>query len=128
MPRLAAFAFAFPLAVAAPLTAHAGMCVVDGETLEIRDHLIPTDNAYFVADQTGATLDWVISNEPLIDHEQSYRKYGLPRLVGIGEIEFHGFVGAVPMFKDSGDPEVPDVVYLLTNPRQCEVQPYAKAP
>lgn len=104
------------------------MCVVDGETLEIRDHLIPADNAYFVADQTGAALDWVINNEPLIDHDQMYAKYGLTRIVSIADIAFHGFVGGVPLFKAKGDVEVPDVVYLLTNPLKCEVQPYQKAP
>jgi hypothetical protein len=109
-------------------TAHAAMCVVDGETLEIRDHLIPDDNAYFVADQTGAKLDWVINSEPLIDHEQQYAKYGLARVLSIGEIEFHGWVGGVPIFKAKGDPDVPEVLYLLTNPLKCEVQSYQKAP
>jgi hypothetical protein len=108
--------------------AHAGMCVVDGETLEIRDHLIPDDNAYFVADETGAKLDWVINDEPLLSDGQTYRKYGLPRIVGIDQIELDGWMGGVPLFKGKDDVESPEVVYLLTNPLKCEVQPYQKAP
>jgi hypothetical protein len=109
--------------------AHASMCVVDGETLEIRDHLIPDDNAYFVADETGAKLDWVINDEPLISDGQTYRKYGLPRAVRIDQIELNGWMGGVPLFQTKGDAAAaPDVVYLLTNPLKCEVQPYQKAP
>jgi hypothetical protein len=124
-PRLVPLLLCF---VSLAPSAHAAMCVVDGETMEIRDHLVPNDNAYFVADQTGAKLDWVVNNDPLVDNDRNYRKYGLPRVVTIGEIAFHGWVGAVPMFKAKGDPDVPDVVYLLTNPLTCEVQPYAVAP
>lgn len=119
---------AFALLLLSAHTAHAGMCVVDGETLEIRDHLLPTDNEYFVPDETGAKLEWVINNEPLYANDRTYRKYGLVRIVSIGDIDFDGWVGGVPLFKAKGDPEVPDVIYLLTNPEKCEVQPYQKAP
>lgn len=124
LPKIAAAAVLLLSANAA----QAAMCVVDGETLEIRDHLVPDDNAYFVADETGAKLDWVINDEPLYADEQTYRKYGLTRVVGIGDIEFDGWVGGVPLFKAKGDVEVPDVIYVLTDPLKCEVQPYQKAP
>jgi hypothetical protein len=120
---------AFCLVLLAPTLARAdALCIVDGETLEIRDHLTANDNDYTVPDQTGETLDWYINNEPIRDHDTNYVKYGLPRVVTIAEIEMQGWIGGVPFFKGKGDVEVPDVIYLLANPKDCTVQPYHKAP
>jgi hypothetical protein len=117
------------LTVFAPLAAEAeSLCIVDGQTLEIRDHLTADDNDYTLPDQTGETLDWYINAEPILDHDARYEKYGLPRQVGINEMELQGWVGGVPFFKEKGDVEVPEVIYLLANPRDCVVQPYQKAP
>jgi hypothetical protein len=120
---------AFAALLLAPLAAHADtLCIVDGETLEIRDHLTDADNDYTVDDQTGAKLDWYINNEPILDHDASYTKYGLPRVVSTAELELQGWVGGVPFFKEKGGADVPDVIYLLANPKGCEVQPYQKNP
>jgi hypothetical protein len=117
------------LTVCAPLAAKAEtLCIVDGHTLEIRDHLTADDNDYTVPDQTGETLDWYINGDPILDHDARYVKYALPRKVSAGDMELQGWVGGVPFFKEKGDVEVPDVIYLLANPRDCVVQPYQKAP
>jgi hypothetical protein len=120
---------AFALSAVAPLAAHAeSLCIVDGETLEIRDHLTDADNEYTVADQTGSKLDFYINGDPLLDGDAKYVKYGLPRVVKVTDIELQGWVSGVPFFKEKGDVEVPDVIYLLADPKDCTVQPYQKAP
>ncbi len=57
-----------------------------------------------------------------------YAKSGEPRTIAIPDLVLQGFVGAVPLFKAPGDPEVPDMIYLLANPKGCMVQAYQKAP
>jgi hypothetical protein len=104
--------------------AAAAMCVVDPETLEIRDHLLVTDNDYLVPDETGASLDFVATGSPIIDNDHSYLPEGSPREAKIAELVLQGFISGVPLLKDTGAPEVPDVVYLLLDPKTCRIQAY----
>jgi hypothetical protein len=104
--------------------AEASMCVVDPETLEIRDHLLATDNDYLVPDETGSTLDWVAAGDPVKDSDRTYLPDGKAREAKIGDLALQGFVGGVPLLKDAGAAEVPDVVYLLLDPKTCRIQPY----
>jgi hypothetical protein len=119
--KLSAAAF---LLLAFTIGAQAGMCVVDPETLEIRDHLLASDNDYLLPDETGATLDWVAHAEPIYDHDRTYVRNGKARQATIADLALQGFVGGVPLLKDAGAEDAPDVVYLLLDPKTCRVQPY----
>ncbi|HVZ13192.1 MAG TPA: hypothetical protein VG894_01925 [Bauldia sp.] len=121
LPRLSVAVFCI-LALAGG--AAAAMCVVDPETLEIRDHLLPTDNQYLVADETGAALDWVANGDPIIDSDRTYQPYGPPRAGRIADLALQGFVSGVPLLKPAGAPDVPDIIYLLLDPKICRIQAY----
>jgi hypothetical protein len=120
---------AFALVLMSTAAAHAeAFCVVDPETLEIRDHLVAADNNYLVPDETGEKLEWVANDEPLIDHDQMYAKSGGTQTMPIAQLTLHGWVSGAPLLKAAGDPEIPEIIYLLANPKGCLLQPYQKAP
>ncbi len=124
--KLSAAAFFLLLAFSA--AAEAGMCVVDPETLEIRDHLLKTDNDYLVPDETGSALDWVAKGDPIHDHDRTYRPDGAPSEATVAGLALQGFVGGVPLLKAATAAEVPDIVYLLLDPNTCRIQPYRSLP
>ncbi|HVY20269.1 MAG TPA: hypothetical protein VHA70_09350 [Bauldia sp.] len=117
------------LLILSATAAHAeNFCVVDPETQELRDHLLATDNDYLVPDETGEKLEWVVNDDPLIDHDQMYSKSGEAQAIPIAKLVQYGWVSGAPLLKAVGDPEVPDVIYLLANPKGCLFQAYQKAP
>lgn len=113
------------LAVMAPASADAGFCIVDYETFEVRDALLPADHDTITVEQSGKLTDWYSVSVALTVMGTPYEKYGLLRRAQASDFAFHAFQGSVPILKLPGDGEIPEVVYLLVDPQQCEVQPYS---
>ncbi|HEY6814281.1 MAG TPA: hypothetical protein VI168_01960 [Croceibacterium sp.] len=73
---------------------------------------------------TGASaLTWYINAEPLTFEKKSYVKYGLPRVLGPGEVELVGSWRGGFLYAETGYAGR-EVLYLLTNLAGCEFQPY----
>ena len=71
---------------------------------------------------------WYFKNNALRHRGRRYRKYGLPRVLGISEIvRVASTVGTVPLFVEAGVTELPEVLYVPVRVG-CEFQPYQIEP
>ncbi len=72
-------------------------------------------------------LDWFVDNDEIGFGSVSYKKYGLPRVLGAQEIEFFAEKDGVFVGKEKGlsDADV-DVLYVMIDQAGCEFQPYQK--
>lgn len=78
----------------------------------------PNDASY------AADHVWYINNNALRHRGRRYRKYGLPRVLGVSEIaRVTSSVGPVPLFAETGAPDLPEVLYVPVRVG-CEFQPY----
>lgn len=76
---------------------------------------------------TARALDWFVEQEPIEFGAATYVKYGLPRVLGIGEIEYFGAKDGVFVGKEKGVADAaPEVVYVMIDQVGCEFQPYQK--
>ncbi|MES2987170.1 MAG: hypothetical protein V4808_04620 [Pseudomonadota bacterium] len=75
----------------------------------------------------AADKPWYISGDPIIVTKKSYSKYGLPRVLGKGDVAFFESYKGVAVYAEAGNPQR-EVVYVLTNLAHCEFQPYQIAP
>lgn len=66
---------------------------------------------------------WYIDNEPIVVGGVAYVKYGLPRVLGVTEVEFLAEAGGATAFAEAGSTSTPDVIYVAVRP-DCEFQPY----
>jgi hypothetical protein len=71
----------------------------------------------------ASALSWYINNEPVTVNGSSYVKYGLPRVLGFGEVELVGSSGGGFFYAETNS-DSREVLYLLTNLSGCEFQPY----
>jgi len=71
----------------------------------------------------AAGLSWYIDAEPLRFGGKRYTKYGLPRVLGAGEVELVGNWRGGFLYAEAGY-DGREVLYLLTNLAGCEFQPY----
>lgn len=108
----------------APLSAEAALCIVDYETREVRAEVLPSDPWTIVVEQSGMLTDWYFASLDLTVMGTPYEKYGLTRQAEARDFAFHAFQGSVPVLKMPGDADIPEIVYVLVDPQQCEVQPY----
>ena len=75
--------------------------------------------------QTGArSLQWYIDGDPAPVGGETFVKYGLPRVLGAGEVEFYRASRGGYFYVEAGLEEQPEVVYLLVDLAGCEFQPY----
>ncbi|HET7232007.1 MAG TPA: outer membrane beta-barrel protein [Longimicrobium sp.] len=70
----------------------------------------------------AAGAPWFIQNDQITVQNRSFVKFGLPRIVGVGDVTRVGEYRGVPVFAEAGT-ERPDVVYVAVRPG-CEFQPY----
>ena len=78
-----------------------------------------------VPGQTGArSLQWYIDGDPAPVGGETFVKYGLPRVLGPGEVEFYRASRGGYFYVETGLTEQPEVVYLLVDLAGCEFQPY----
>jgi hypothetical protein len=74
----------------------------------------------------AASENWYINNENIKINGTSYRKYGLPRILGTSEITRSGDYKGTAFFVESGSKmKIPEVIYIPVR-RGCEFQPYVK--
>lgn len=65
---------------------------------------------------------WYIQGDAITLGGRRFVKFGLPRVVGVGEVTRSGEYQGVPVFAEAGMAR-PDVVYVAVRPG-CEFQPY----
>lgn len=83
----------------------------------------PFASAYPATSGYAAGTTWFINNEPVTVMGRRYVKYGLPRVLGVGEVARMGDVMGVPVFAEAGATGATEVIYLPVRPG-CEFQPY----
>lgn len=70
---------------------------------------------------------WFARDSSITVQGRSYRKHGLPRIVGLNEISLYATYREVPVFQELGVPNPPEVLYVPVR-ASCEVQPYVSEP
>jgi hypothetical protein len=71
----------------------------------------------------ASALSWYINNEPVTVDGSTYVKYGLPRVLGAGEVKLVGQTGG-GFFYAEATSNSREILDLLTNLAGCEFQPY----
>jgi hypothetical protein len=71
----------------------------------------------------GSNQTWSINREPLAFGGRTYVKYGLPRVLGVNEIEPVGEKDGVVIAAERGNP-AREVLYVLHRGLECSFQPY----
>lgn len=79
----------------------------------------PTTNAI----ASPASLKWYTDGARVTVKGRNYTKYGLPRVLGANEVELYGAYQGGYFFIERGTTDG-EVLYMLTNLRGCEFQPY----
>jgi hypothetical protein len=77
----------------------------------------PTGSEY----ASGTT--WYRNNETLVIRSKKFVKYGLPRILGTGEIARAAEYKGVGVYVEAGIKEVPEIIYIPVR-SGCEFQPY----
>lgn len=75
----------------------------------------------------AATAKWYINNEKLHVKGKTYSKYGLPRVLGVIEVQKWTIYKGVGVYVEAGFTGIPEVIYIPVR-SQCEFQPYAVEP
>jgi hypothetical protein len=70
---------------------------------------------------------WFVRDSSITDEGRRYRKYGLPRIVGLHEVDLHATYRGVPVLREIGVEGTPEILYVPVR-ASCEVQPYALEP
>lgn len=66
---------------------------------------------------------WYISGEAILLAKKKYTKYGLPRILRKGDVEFFTSYMGAGVYAEAGNPQR-EVLYMLTDFANCEFQPY----
>lgn len=83
----------------------------------------PFRTAHPAGAQYAAGARWFIDDEAITVMGRRYVKYGLPRVLGAGEVARAGEHRGVPVFAERGRTGPAEVLYLPVRPG-CEFQPY----
>jgi hypothetical protein len=83
----------------------------------------PFASAYPATTGYAAGQAWFINSEPITVMGRRYVKFGLPRVLGAGEVSRVGDHMGVPVFAEAGATGTSEVIYLPVRPG-CEFQPY----
>jgi len=76
------------------------------------------------AGSSAAGADWYVNSQPVVFNGRRYVKYGLPRVLGSGDVVNVGTFQGLPVFAEpSGDRMRPEVLYVSVG-TACEFQPY----
>lgn len=70
---------------------------------------------------------WFARDSTITVDGRSYRKHGLPRVVGLHEITPYATYRGVPVFRERGLEGTPEILYVPVH-ASCEVQPYVFDP
>jgi hypothetical protein len=97
---------------------------VTGDTMT-RDSL-PFSSVAPLTGEYASVAGWYVNDEPLVFRGRPYVRYGLPRVLGINEVERAGEYDGVPVFIEARDTAAVPVLYLPSRPG-CEFQPFLPA-
>ena len=73
----------------------------------------------------GRSRPWYRDNEPITVGGRDYVKYGLPRVLGLNEVEWIAELDGLAVAAEPGATD-PEVVYVLVGPAECGFQPYQR--
>lgn len=68
---------------------------------------------------------WYRDNLPITVGGREYVKYGLPRVLGLEEVEWIDELDGLAVAAEAGNAE-PEVIYVLVQPAECGFQPYQR--
>ena len=71
------------------------------------------------------TRPWYRDNEPVTVGGRDYVKYGLPRVLGLNEVEWFAEFDGLAVVAEPGE-TAPEVIYVLVGPAECGFQPYQR--
>lgn len=71
------------------------------------------------------TRPWFRDNEPITVRGRDYVKYGLPRVLGLNEVEWLAEFDGRAVVTGPGE-TAPEVIYVLVSPAECGFQPYQR--
>jgi|GEM_PF-2087790 len=91
--------------------------VVNGVRKNFTD-VYPTTGKDYAAGEA-----WYINNDQIPFNGKSYVKYGLPRVLGVREIEKKGTYGNIGVYVEAGSTGLIEVIYIPVR-HGCEFQPY----
>jgi len=105
---------------------------VDGEydlstgkkTVKLNGNVVDFDKLEATKDYASQQT-WFINNEELTINGIKFVKYGLPRVLGVNEIEKAATYKGVGVYIEAGMKTIGEVIYLPVRPG-CEFQPYQK--
>ena len=81
----------------------------------------PERSPYTLAPMTT----WYRDNLPITVGGREYVKYGLPRVLGLEEVEWIDELDGLAVAAEPGNAE-PEVIYVLVQPAECGFQPYQR--
>jgi hypothetical protein len=95
-----------------------------GTTYVDRDgKLIKLEEAFPSGDEYSENKKWFINSDEIKCMGKTYVKYGLPRILGVNEIEKVGEYDKVNVYGETGGGDAPEIIYLPVK-AGCEFQPY----
>ena len=114
--------------VAPPPPATVNVCVVqNGALTTVTGTFDPTTNdttGLPAAEANAQSATWFINNEPITFNGHRYVKYGLPRVLNVGDVNNIGTYQGVAVFAEpSANATSAEVIYVPVGSR-CEFQPY----
>jgi len=75
-------------------------------------------------EENARSATWFINNEPITFNGHRYVKYGLPRVLNVGDVNNIGTYQGVAVFAEpSANAQNAEVIYVPVGSR-CEFQPY----
>jgi hypothetical protein len=98
-------------------------CIMDPASNALRASTAA--DAALAATQNAAPRRWFINNDELQFGADFYGKFGLPRVLEVGDVQYDRMKDGTPFFKAGGDVQV---LYALSNAQSCEFQPYQLLP
>lgn len=88
----------------------------------------PLDEVYPAnGNQYAAAASWYINNETITVNGKRYLKFGLPRILGVHEIQKAAEFRGIGIYIESGTKDISEFIYLPAR-RGCEFQPYQQEP
>ncbi len=73
----------------------------------------------------AANQSWYINNDPVVLNGHNYVKYGLPRILGVFEIEKSVAYKGLGIYREAGTTGLAEIIYIPVRPG-CEFQPYQR--
>jgi hypothetical protein len=93
------------------------------KTVLVNNVRTPFEKAYSDKKDYAEGTSWYINNEEIRLGAATYVKYGLPRVLGVNEIEKTTVYKGINVYVEAGFKGVAEVIYIPVR-RGCEFQPY----